>query len=881
MKKVERGTETGLAGAVFRLTQLSHWEARLVDPNGNDLGEYYVDDNGNVLNAGDPGYHHHVEDLADDIWMWFEIRGTKTAGTFVSGADGSIPAGALEAGSYSIEEISPPAGYVLPETIGERLQFFDVPFGGGYTAGVVFANKKLPGLTVIKVDEDTGLPLAGAEFSIAHKNGYFLHEAVTTSSGVINLEGLPEGWYTVTELAAPSGYLKRDESKEVFLPAGGTAQVKFDNRLRPALRITKIDSATGLPLAGAVFHVRKTEDATVSEYVTDASGTILILDLDEAVYTVYEVKAPDGYLLDVQHKDIKLEWGKAKNLVFENKAQPAFEILKVDEESGRPLAGAKFRVAATEGGTVSEYVTDASGRILVTGLRDITYSVNEVVAPDGYLLDLQHKDIKLEWGETKQLVFTNKAKPKLRILKVDAVTGQPLPYAEFRVTKVEDATVSEYITDETGEIIIDNLDEAVYRALEFMAPDGYLLYTESKEIMLEWGKTKTLKFDDIRKPTLVITKTNALTFEPVPNAVFKVEYEDSGGGVHTFGTYRTDANGQIVLPKVDPGWYIITEIQAAPGFSLPSNPVTRKYLAPGENSYTNFGAAGLGGDASGANVMALSGFDFMAGQEIFDYPLNSVVIRKVSAVTGGLLAGAAFELRRVTEDVSGSSGALIGRYTTDNSGTIVITGLQPGGYIVAEVQAPANYLLSENAQQQVWLKPDGTSIVEATFSNIPYGAILITKVDAQTSKPLANARFRVTDNSGAVLGNTNGEFVTDSNGEILIPNVKPGSYVATEIEAPEHYAVDTTPQTVAVGLDGKVYKLSFKNQPAGTLVIRKLDAVSKEPLAGAHFKVTTSGGNVVGTSGGIFKTDATGTVTIPHLPKGSYIALEIDRKSVV
>ncbi|MCL2776066.1 MAG: SpaA isopeptide-forming pilin-related protein, partial [Oscillospiraceae bacterium] len=304
--------------------------------------------------------------------------------------------------------------------------------------------------------------------------------------------------------------------------------------------------------------------------------------------------------------------------------------------------------------------------------------------------------------------------------------------------------------------------------------------------------------------------------------------------------------------------------------------MTRKYLAPGENAYTNFAAtSGEVGDISGANIMALSGSDYSStGQETINYPLNSIVIRKVNAVNGGLLAGAAFEVRQVSGDISGNSGTIIGRYTTDNSGVIVVTGLQPGAYIVAEVKAPANYMLSENSQQQAWLKSDGTSIVEVTFANIPYGSILVTKTDAQTGKPLANARFRVTDGSGAVADNSNGEFITDENGEFLVSNLKPGSYVITEIEAPANYAIDTTPQTVNVGIDGKTYKVSFKNQPAGTIVIRKMDSVSKEPLANAEFKVTTSGGNVVGNSNGIYKSDITGTITIPNLPKGSYIIQE-------
>ena len=106
-----------------------------------------------------------------------------------------------------------------------------------------------------------------------------------------------------------------------------------------------------------------------------------------------------------------------------------------------------------------------------------------------------------------------------------------------------------------------------------MPPDGYDLYTESKEISLEWGKTKTLKFDNIRKPVLVFLKSNGLTGKPVKGATFKVEYEMPNGGVKTIGSYKTDENGQIVIPKVNVGWYILTETMPAQGYSLPSNPV--------------------------------------------------------------------------------------------------------------------------------------------------------------------------------------------------------------------------------------------------------------------------------------------------------------------
>ena len=258
---------------------------------------------------------------------------------------------------------------------------------------------------------------------------------------------------------------------------------------------------------------------------------------------------------------------------------------------------------------------------------------------------------------------------------------------------------------------------------------------------------------------------------------------------------------------------------------------------------------------AGNGIKVTYGGDYGIGEEIPNYPLNSIVIKKTDANTSELLAGAAFEVRKVSEDISGNSGTIIGRYTTDKSGIIVITGLEAGAYIIEEVNPPTHYLLSENSQQQAWLKADGTSIVEVVFANYPYGSILITKIDAATNKPLAGARFKVTTGDGTAAGNSNGEFTTNTNGEILVPNLKPGSYVVSELEAPAGYVRDTTPQTIEVGTDGGTYKVSFKNQPIGSLVILKKDADSREPLAGAQFKVTTSKGEVVGNSNGLFTTD--------------------------
>jgi uncharacterized surface anchored protein len=284
----------------------------------------------------------------------FTVRkaNSATLETVTTDAKGEAWVRSTDPGVYEIIEVLPPAGY-LPNTTPQLITLF--PNRTGITQ---FANFKKPGLTVLKVDELIGLPLAGAEFSVKHKDGSLVWEGLTNEQGEINLKDLTDDWYTITELAAPSGYLVANAPKDIKFAPGETVQVKFDNRLRPALKIIKVDEQTKHPLAGAKFKVQKTEDNTTSEYITDEDGTVTIYNLDEAIYTVEEISAPKGYILDEQHKDIELEWGKVKELVFTNKEKSALVILKIDTVTTKPLPGAEFFVKHKDGTLVWEGLTD-------------------------------------------------------------------------------------------------------------------------------------------------------------------------------------------------------------------------------------------------------------------------------------------------------------------------------------------------------------------------------------------------------------------------------------------------------------------------------------------------------------------------------------------
>lgn len=806
-------------------------------------------------------------------------------------AEGKIIWEDVPEGTYLVREVSTVDGYILDQTP----QYVTVR--NGQAAGLKFLNSKFPGLTITKIDQQTGEVITDpATFKVEQVDGSYTTR-VTTENGVATLKNVPVGTYKITEVTAPEGYALGDCPQTVYLGKDKNVQVVMKNLKKPVLTIEKIDGQTGDPVPGTKFEIKKSDGTLIGTVTTGADGKVTVGMkggelgyLDPDVYTVTEVFVPEPYVLTGEHQDIRLNAGDSKSLLFANLEMPSITVEKYDEETGEKLPGAQFAIyeQADTARPVVEGMTDENGKFSSGYIKPGTYVVKELNPPPGYMFsDKTSSDrvIVAKPGDGEIIVKVDNIKlPELTIKKIDSVTKEPIAGVVYEVKEVDDTSVqpTTATTDENGTIVIPGLKAGTYEITEISTPKPYILNDTPQRVKLEAGDHKTLMFENIKYPTLIIEKTDYTTNKGIPNTTFKIEHEEDDGAITTVGTFKTDENGRIKLPYVEPGWYIVTESIPAQGYQKPTNPVTRIYLNPGDNSYLKDdniagggGTGGTGGGTTNDGIEITSGNDYEVVDGIVNYPLNSLVIKKADANTGEMLDGATFEVFRITGETSGQNGKLICTATTDNSGVIVITGLEAGAYAVRETKAPNNYIIAETDMQTVNMKADGTSVVEVVFRNYPYGSLLITKVDAVTNKPLSNAKFKVTTGDGTAVGTGNGVFTTDSNGEILIPNLKPDSYVVTETEAPEGYVKDTEPQTIQIGTDGGTYKVQFQNQPIGSLVILKKDADNGNPLSGAQFKVTTSKGAVVGTNNGIFTTDSNGSITISDLAKGSYIVEEV------
>ena len=99
-------------------------------------------------------------------------------------------------------------------------------------------------------------------------------------------------------------------------------------------------------------------------------------------------------------------------------------------------------------------------------------------------------------------------------------------------------------------------------------------------------------------------------------------------------------------------------------------------------------------------------------------------------------------------------------------------------------------------------------------------------------------------------------FTTDRAGTILVSDIMPGTtLVVKETRTKPGYVLDEVPQTIKIE-SNETKTLEFRNQPLGSLLIRKVCAVNPSvTLSNAEFKVAYSDGTLIGDSNGVYRSD--------------------------
>lgn len=889
--KLEEGTEIPLEGAVFSV----------YDPEGRKVGSYSTGPEGTVIipltleghytvtEEIPPRYHLLPEETTQHVDVEYNKVATVTftnapygslrvekrsdTGEALSGVtiqikhietgetrteqtqNGVIVFDELAPGGWEVREVAGIEGWIADT---DTVQTVAVVAGEESSAAIV--NQELPGLRITKYERGTMTLMLNVSFEIfrdAESLGIFQ----TDEFGQILLTNCQPGTYRAVERdTGGDGHVLDTTPQEVELKAGdGIKDLVFFNDRLPGIHLIKVDSSDlSKPIANARFRFEAVDGSFGPvEYTTLEDGTIDLSKLPaDTAYIVTELECP-GYVVDDAQRIIHLYGSEQAQFVFTNSKLPSLYLYK-ESSDGTPLGGVTYRLAKIEDGSrYLDRTTSSTGEICWEGLEPGVYSLCEVSTVSDHIIDPREYHVELFPGKDSTICLQNDRRPNLTVVKRDADSGAPISDTVFLVEAADGHSVDEICTGPDGTATLENLLPGVYQISEKSVPSPYLMDAEPQLVTLYPNRDHTVYFENHKKPSITIRKENSITHDPIEFSEFHIWWgsnKTDTGELRDLGTFQTDEAGEIVLEGLEDGWLKIEETKPAPGFQMPEDPITEVYIKGGENKTVT----------------------------IPNTPLSALVVYKRDSVTGAGLSGCLFQLRYLGGETSGSGGTVIGTYQTSENGSFTVTGLKRGYYICEELESDSGHVI-DTAPQSFYISGEDQDVVTLYFGNAPKGAVLVKKVSDSDNSPLSDVEFFVTTADGAVVGDANGKFVTDSAGSFLVEGVEPGTtLVIKETRAKPGYLLDDTPQTVQVK-EGQTVTVEFRNQPLGNLVIEKWgrNGSTEVPLEGVKFEIKYANGQYVDAAGGtlssngIYYTDSTGKITLSGLT-GTVIVSELE-----
>lgn len=604
----------------------------------------------------------------------FEVRHSEKGVVGVYTTDGS---GRLEVtvpwqGTYICTELTPPANHMLDDNpVKDVVISTDNPH-----VTLTFHNEPFSGIQITKVDATTKERIPGVTFRIARQGGSDFTDVTTGPSGIASLPNMKPDVYIVQEISCPPAYILDTQERLIEVRSGEVAAVTIENYAKPSLEITKVDADTGARLAGATFRVAKQGSKDYFDITTGPDGVARLTGMEPTYYIVTEIVSAEGYLLSDEEHTVEIVAGQVTHITITNSKKPALEILKIDSITKQPLQYATFRVSYKNGAALGNFTSDADGRIYLEGLEPQLVVIEEVSAPDGYIVSNGPQEMLLKPGQTHTVTFENIPKSPIIIKKIDSVTGEPLAGAKFRVTKMNGELIGEFTSGRYGYVTIPGQEPGWFTVVEILSPAGYKLNSApiNVEIKLN-GDPAIVEFENTPLPGLLIRKVDAVTGLGMAGVEFEVEKLNG----ERVGTYTSGEGGTIFIEGITEKYLVIRETKTLPGYKIDT---AEKLVELKEGELNTV--------------------------EFENYPWPYLVIQKLDE-NKVPLPGAVFK-------ISSLDGKEIGTYTTNEKGRIVLTGLDAQTVLVQEVKAPEGFAL-DNRVWEVELQWGMTTTI--TLKNVP------------------------------------------------------------------------------------------------------------------------------------------------------------------
>lgn len=446
-----------------------------------------------------------------------------------------------------------------------------------------------------------------------NNNVCLVNEITTDKNGYAEIK-LPYGSYTFKQITSTPNYEKVDDFEFVVGDDtdSNTYKLISNAEITAKLKVIKVDKDTGevIPRSGISFKIKSLASndyvcqtvtypkaETLCEFKTDSNGVLITpYPLISGKYKLEEVdQVIDGYLWNKESQEFEI--GENSNLIkddkygvlfetkFENKAvKGLIEIHKKGEKlvvadnklsyEEISLEKVKYGLYDENKKLVQEVTTDSNGYAKIENLKLGKYFLKELETNDNHVIDSKEYEIELKYKDqytaviSKVFNFTNKlSKGKLEFTKTDFTTSDTIPNTKIEIylNDDEEKLIGEYITDNGGKVIIDNLPAGhKYFILEKEAPEGYILNTDKIEFEIkENGEIIKSEMTNTKiKSKIVINKVDSNN-NPLAGVVIGIyDLNDN-----LLDEYTTDENG-IIEVELEYGSYYYKEISTLENYIL-------------------------------------------------------------------------------------------------------------------------------------------------------------------------------------------------------------------------------------------------------------------------------------------------------------------------
>ena len=457
--------------------------------------------------------------------------------------------------------------------------------------------------------------------------GEVVDTITTGADGTAKSKELYLGRYEVRETNAPYGMVLNGETHTVELVYAGqevavteTSTSFYNERQKVEIDLIKsleVDEAYGVGNNGEIFDVSfglyAAEELTAADGTTiPADGLIEVITLDEnghgkaisdlpmGSYYVQEISTNSAYLKDDTKYPVVFEYAGQETALVSITANEG-EAIENDliygsvsgkkyDEDGNALGGALIGIFKTgteefTAETAIQTTTSADdGSFSFDKVPYGTWIIREIESPTGFVLS--DEEIPVTIGSVDELVEVELVNEfitgSIELTKVDE------DYPDNKLT----GAVFEVYADKNGDGKLDDGDELLgemaelgdsvyqmsdlrygkYLVRETKAPEGFLLDTNVYPVSIEEdGKIYTVEneagvgfINAAQKGSLKIVKTSS--DGKVEGFSFRVTGKDYDQ------TFKTDANGEILIEGLRIGEYTVSEVRdnASAGYILPA-----------------------------------------------------------------------------------------------------------------------------------------------------------------------------------------------------------------------------------------------------------------------------------------------------------------------